>query len=290
MNRANLPKMTVLVVGGDGLIGSALVKKLTAKGYRVLKTSRNKESIDTINLDLLNVDLFLKDSPPSIDVLIIAAAITKFEECRKNPEEVYLVNVKAPVKLVEYYSKFQTKIIFLSTSSIFNGSQKKRLANEMPDGNSAYGIFKIRAERALGDLNANVSIIRFSKVVSPTNNLFTSWITDLSNGNKIRCFQDQYISPISLETAVAAIISIMKGQSRGTYQLSANDDVSYFEIGEYLTTMMQLSHTMIEPIKAIDQGIPDTEIFRYNSLDCSRLEKEFSIDAPGPFEFIKKLT
>ena len=87
----------VLVVGADGLLGSAVASRLEAEGCPVIRTSR-RGAPGTIPLDL--AALAEAWSPPAgIAAAVICAAVTATEECRARPNECRRVNVEATCEL-----------------------------------------------------------------------------------------------------------------------------------------------------------------------------------------------
>jgi dTDP-4-dehydrorhamnose reductase len=165
MNK-QIHETTILVAGGDGLIGSALTNYFEKAGYIVIATSRKPNRNYQSKLDFEKVDAFLQNSPPKADIVIIAAGITRFEECKANPGKARYINVHAPVKLANYYSEKGAYVLFFSTSAVFNGLYPLRDTSEKPDGTSIYGKLKAEAENELLNLNRQIAILRLSKVVS----------------------------------------------------------------------------------------------------------------------------
>jgi dTDP-4-dehydrorhamnose reductase len=280
--------MKILLIGKESSISILLASRLKNEGFEILTTSRRKQQADSIHLDLLDIDSFL-NKPPEVDIVIILAAISKFKECRNNFIKANIINNEAPVKLSSYYSQFGTKIILLSTSAVFDGSRPNIYSQELQNARSEYGKMKASAEQALLRLNGNISVLRFSKVITEEKNIFLTWKNQLLNGDNITCFKDQYISPIESKLACDIIIRLIKKSNNGVYQFSANSDMSYYEIAVELSKLINVNKKNIKPILAIDNQIIKEEIFRYTSLDSSRILNEFNIHAPSPIDFLDNL-
>jgi dTDP-4-dehydrorhamnose reductase len=280
--------MKVLLIGKESSIGNLLAPRLKREGFEVIITSRRENKDDSIQLDLLDLDNFLKN-PPKVDVVVILAAISKFKDCRENFVQANIINKEAPIKLAYHYSQFGTKIIFLSTSAVFDGSKPNISSLELQNGKSEYGKMKALAEQELLRINGNVSILRFSKVISEKTNIFSTWKDQLLKGDVITCFKDQYISPIDSRLACDVIALIIKNFKKGIYQFSANFDMSYYGIAVELSKLINVNKSNIKPILAIDNQINQDEIFRYTSFDTSRILKEFNIPAPSPIDFLDNI-
>ena len=77
--------MKALIVGGDGIIGSALTKALVSRGDTVCKTTRRSALAErnATQLDLASFDVDALRLPEA-DVAFFCAAITGFAACRTN--------------------------------------------------------------------------------------------------------------------------------------------------------------------------------------------------------------
>ena len=76
--------MRCLIVGADGSIGGAMALALGRRGHNVIATTRRAQAVahDQIFLDLAGP---LPDLP-GVDVAVVCAAMTRLEECRREPE------------------------------------------------------------------------------------------------------------------------------------------------------------------------------------------------------------
>ena len=125
----------ILITGCLGHIGSYLMENknfnkhrlvgldnlLTQRYCSLFNLKRKKKNIEFIYTDILekNFIKYVKEA----DILIHLAAITDAESSVNKKKEVDLVNFKSFKKIVGYCSKFNTKIIFPSTTSVY-GTQK----------------------------------------------------------------------------------------------------------------------------------------------------------------------
>uniref|UniRef100_UPI004048BCAF SDR family oxidoreductase n=1 Tax=Algoriphagus sp. TaxID=1872435 RepID=UPI004048BCAF len=280
--------MKILLIGKESGIGFLLASRLKKEGFEIITTSRRRENSDSIYLDLLDVDSFLKNAP-IVDFVIILAAISKFRECRDNFYEANIINSEAPVKIAYHYSQFGAKIIFLSTSAVFDGKSPNVSPLKPQNARSEYGKMKASAEQALLRTSGNICILRFSKVIIEERNIFSKWRNQLVNGEVITCFKDQYISPFDSNLACDILVLLVKKFKNGIFQFSANFDMSYYEIAIELSKLLNIDKKKIKPILAIENQIYHEDIFRYTSLDSTRVLNEFDISAPLPIDFLDNL-
>lgn len=279
-------KKKVLVIGGDSRIATSLIKELTARGDQVIYTSRRNEGLGSLFLDLNYVENFLESNPPDADIVVICAAITKFEVCRIDPQAAYQINVSAPLKIAVYYSGRGARIVFLSTSAVFDGKTPFAHPASLPNSKNEYGKLKAEAERLLTSLDKNIAILRFSKIIVPSENIFSLWSATLEKGETVSAFTDQYISPLTLHDALNVLLAVINDTEDGIYQFSANGDISYYEIISQLVYKSGGRTDLVLKDKAEKKGIPMKEIFRYNSLESSRVEKLLGSPSPAPLAFL----
>src|SRR5690242_18216923 len=113
----------LLVVGGDGLIGKALVSFLERDGRRPWKTTRRPGKLTerTITLDLTKAPTLPSTLHPV--VTFICAGITSVEKCEISPQETQTINVDNTLKLVDVLIARGSQVVYLSTNMVFDGSK-----------------------------------------------------------------------------------------------------------------------------------------------------------------------
>lgn len=103
--------MKMLVVGGDGRIGSELVRLLHTGGHEVTPTSRRQPVPDgSLWLDL---DQPIRDLP-LCDVVYLVAAVHTFQGCEGNAA-AWRINVDAPCAIVRKCGAFP---VFVSSDCV----------------------------------------------------------------------------------------------------------------------------------------------------------------------------
>ena len=116
----NKPGKSFLVIGVDGLIGGALARKLALEGATVHTTAKpgSKKAADVV-LDLAAADIE-QIALPRADVAVLCASINGFAACRRDPATARQVNAVAPEILTRQFRKNGTRVIYLSSSAVFD--------------------------------------------------------------------------------------------------------------------------------------------------------------------------
>lgn len=214
----------ILVVGSDGLIGSALLK---AFGPRAIGTSR-KEKSGKIKLDLAN-EKDCWQNLPNFTHAFVCAGETSLKICDENPQDTHLINVTNTLKLIKNLLLKRTKIIYFSTSLVFNGLQKYPNEGEKVDPICKYGYQKAIVEKELFQYGQNTLVIRLTKVVTPSLKLLSNWFNCLNSGGKIDAFVDYHFAPIDLGSIVNLATKVVFNWKSNILQISSNRDISYYD-------------------------------------------------------------
>jgi len=170
--------MKVLVTGGAGYVGCALVPMLLEKGYDVkvldnlmfggdqLLPFFREPKFEFIKGDVRN-PWDIKQAVQGCDAIIHLAAIVGYPACRQDPELAEAVNLDGTNNLALALSKDQT-IMFASTGSNYGAVEDICTEDTPLHPLSLYGQTKTKAEKILLD-NCSAIVYRFATAfgVSP---------------------------------------------------------------------------------------------------------------------------
>jgi nucleoside-diphosphate-sugar epimerase len=134
----------VLVTGGAGYVGSVLVPKLLAKGYRVkvidlylfgenvLDTVANHPDLKQIKGDIRDKELLLKEVPET-DAIIHLACISNDPSFELDPKLGKSINYDAFIPLVEICKKCKVaRFIYASSSSVYGVKEEENVTEDLP--------------------------------------------------------------------------------------------------------------------------------------------------------------
>lgn len=287
-NMRPIEQTRALVIGADGTIGAALARAWRQRGGVAIGTTRRATQAGGGDLVFLDLASAAENSAalPSSDVVFICAAMTKLDECRKNPDLVARINVDAPVAIAAQALKTGAKTVFLSTCAVFSGREPRVPADNIRDATSVYGRSKAEAEDRVLATGAGATVVRLTKVLTPGMPLLSGWAQALSRGDEIVAFDDHRIAPLFIDTVVDALIDIGLCAADGTFQLSAARDVSYAEIARHIATRCGVPPSLVQGRGAESCGIPPAEILPYTSLDVTRATDHTGFVAPDPLDAV----
>lgn len=174
------PRM-VLVIGGAGYIGSALVPKLLARGHRVrvldrlfyglepLRDVLNHPNLEVTQADFRCIDK-LVECMQGADAVVHLGAIVGDPACALDRDLTIEVNLMATKTIAEVAKGYGIRrFIFASTCSVYGASTDDQLLTEESALNpvSLYAVTKLASEQVLMDLataNFSPTCLRFSTI------------------------------------------------------------------------------------------------------------------------------
>lgn len=241
----------VLVVGGDGVIGSALVSYLRMRGMFCFATSRQKKHDCGQNVYLdFEQDISRFTPPFSGGYTILAAGISQLERCEKYTDQTSFINVQQTLALAKKLAQCGNRLIFLSSSHVFAGTQKLPATDFPVNPLTQYGRQKVAVEVGLQSIQPEAVILRLSKVIHPELSLFRQWHDAWSQGISTTAFMDMWAAPVALVDVICVICQIMQENWQGVYHISPHEEWCYYDIAMYLADTLGYDTSLVRGVSA----------------------------------------
>ena len=187
--------MKVLITGGTGFIGSALVRRLVNKGEKVGLVVRKESDIWRIkdlekNIDFFKGDLTEKRSLEKIfseylpDFVYHFATYGNFIGSQKNEDKIFSTNVKGTKNLVE--AARNTPVINFGSSSEYGLKNKPMKETDSCNPGNLYG--KAKLEQTLYCKDHEIPTLRIFSAYGPreeNKRLIPTLILSKLNGGKV---------------------------------------------------------------------------------------------------------
>lgn len=251
---------SALVIGTDGLIGDALLRRLQAHGWVTVGTTRRAVGdAALVRFDLTDPPAALLAAPAVGKlasqgdwVAFLGAAITGYAPCAQDPVATRRINVTNSVRLVGILMEAGAFVVYPSSNAVFEGATGRCNESSRPSAISEYGRQKADAEQAMLRLvdrtprQSGLAVVRLTKVVT-AKGLVGQWLETLRTGGDVEAATNLLLSPISLQFGVRCLTGIAAARRGGIYHLSGEGVVSYFEFALGLARALGAASAQVKP-------------------------------------------
>lgn len=258
-----------LIIGGDGAIGSRLSELFSLKGGAVLKTSRRRDCLSgkTVFLDLKTLE-GMELLSFEFGKAYFCTGISDTGECREDEVGTRQVNVDSTIRLMEALASKGTKIVFLSSSMVFDGSTDRPNWDEALRPMTAYGRQKAEVESWMAENLDRYAIVRLGKVLGVSFPLFERWAEAFRRGEVVEAFDDWRFSPVDLASVVGVLPIIASISDRGIYHLGSDGCCSYYQAACLLAKWLGLADSKVMGTRINESQFDPEWIPRFASLNC----------------------
>ena len=283
--------MTVLILGGTGLLGNSFNESYLKDNTKVVVHGRSIPS--NINFDINDQNKLLKSlNQIKPKYIINCAALTDVNLCNKDFSLAYLNNVLPNKKLIKCIKKAKIKphLTYISTDQVYNNvSRLKSSAEDKFNIINNYGKSKYYGELEMKNYS-NSLIIRtnfFGQSNLSYRKSFTDWlIKNVKDEKKTLLAKNIYFNPIHISYLINYVKKMIKEKINGTYNIGSKDCISKFEFGKLVLKKLSINN---------DKLIPYTSSMKINKrpegtyMSTFKIEKKLNLNLPSIKESIGKL-
>ncbi|MBX7166641.1 MAG: SDR family oxidoreductase [Pirellulales bacterium] len=274
--------MHVLLTGASGQLGAYLLRALTRRGVATVAWS-GRGTGTLFQTPLCSIDLAdqaavraaFDDAAP--DVVIHTAAMSAIADVLADPDRAHAVNTAGTCLLAELAAARRARLVYISTDLVFDGEESPCRETTPPRPLSIYGRTKLLAEPVVLD-DAQGLVIRVSLLFGPTlidrPTFFDHQVAALREGRTLRLFDDEWRTPLDLDSAAAGILAAAQSDVRGILLLGGRERLSRLEMGQQIADACGASRALLEATSRLTVGGPEPRP-RDTALDSSRFERHF---------------
>lgn len=274
--------MKYLIIGGTGAIGYKILQSIHKEDSSVEFTFLNNKQV-LKNSHFLNIensiqtkDLIKKISP---DIVIHCSALSNIDFCETNKRKAESINVLGTKNIVEGCKESNSKIVYISTSFVFDG-KKKYSENDNASPSTFYGFTKFKGEEIVKDSNLPFLILRTDQPYS--------WIEQWQHTNSVirvidslkkkKIFyeiNDWYNVPTYVPDFVNATMELIKLEKEGIFHVSGSDFLNRYDWALLTAQIFQLDPNLIKPInssslnlsaKRVNGNLGNEKLFRETGI------------------------
>jgi dTDP-4-dehydrorhamnose reductase len=214
---------------------------------------------EAMRLDLADRDAIwraMKSAKP--DAVLHLAAASSPAHCEANKEETRRLNVETTAHLAEFCAELGSKLVFTSSSQVYDGTSPP--CRELPDPKprNGYGQQKLEAEKLVVDILPSAAILRVAVMYGMagpgTNNFLQQWLDAWQQGREVTAFFDEIRSFMSGTSAVDGLFKVLEKGAEGIFNLGGANAISRFEFAELASAAFGLPQAKI--IRKSQQEVP----------------------------------
>lgn len=252
----------LLITGGTGFIGSALVKRLSAaEGVEATVLSRQDKK-GSGNISYLRADMTdrasmdaLAGEADQIDCLVcLASLIPQPGSDGPGASKYAAQNIGSTINLLGLIEKRAPSVVYVSTLDVYGPIKKLPITESHPtEPSTIYGMTKLVSETILGavckELNLPLSILRLSQVYGPGEPVIKaipSFMSAISAGREPVLYGDgsEMRDYVHVDDVVSAVVNAIERRKSGVYNIAGGRAAS---IREVLDIILTISGSRLKP-------------------------------------------
>ena len=254
----------LLLTGANGFVAGSIIEAARGR-WDVHAASRGAAPVEREGLvwhsfDPLDMDAFhevFHEVDPAC--VVHTAAIADIDLCEANRDLAARVNYTYTHDLAELCWDHDTRFVFLSTDTVFDGERGMYTESDVPRPINFYADTKVRAENAVRDFGGNYVIARVALVmglpVLGEGNSFVSRMAHaLREGRSVTTPANEVRTPIDVITLGRALLELAGHDYRGVLHLSGSDRLNRHEMMQRIAKRLDLPADLV--VAQDPSGIP----------------------------------
>ncbi|MCI9179730.1 MAG: NAD(P)-dependent oxidoreductase [Lachnospiraceae bacterium] len=274
--------MATLIIGGNGLVGTRLVKYLCEMGEEVISFSAHAPAQEVKGCVYVQGDvteygtlnMLLKNYP--VERILHNAAVSHPKLFRDNPYKIYRTNVLGTMISLEAARNYGiSRYLYMSSGAVYGNISMDIVTEEVPmHAENPYGATKVACEELVRNYGLDAASLRIGFVYGPGRKYecpINQILTDCMKKGEVSWERgrDQKLDYIYLEDCVKAIavIAMAKKLPHTEYNVGGGEIVPY-------TRVIQKAEELYPQVK-ISIGDGDLGYDNLGALSVERAAKDF---------------
>ncbi len=253
-------KENILITGGTGLIGYALIKYFQENSNaNIFQIIRKNDIKDDLNIfkgtEIIHTDLsnpsFIKVLPKNIDIIIHLAQSENYKLFPEYADQVFDINIRSSFNLIEFARINNCKKFFYASSgSVYDNT----ITNNLPlrensllklNVNDFYTASKIATENIISPYSKYMDIligrIFFPYGIRQKKSMFIPKIINMVNDSKeinINGKDGLIFNPTSVELIAYCIFELLNKDKKGIFNIASPNKISLINFVETIAEVL----------------------------------------------------
>jgi glucose-1-phosphate thymidylyltransferase len=246
-------KKKLLILGSNGQLGQCFRKQsILYPEFDYVFATRN--DVNVTNYESL--EEYINSINP--DFIINCIAYTAVDKAESEIEQAYLINAKLPKNLAILSTKYNCKLIHISTDYVYNSEQGEHTENSVTNPCNVYGASKLKGDKNVIICSQDGIVIRTSWVYSDFgNNFLLTMIKLMKDKTELTIINDQIGSPTSGYSIVDAILKLIPQYSKvkrenRVFNFSDNGIISWYDFAVKIQKLSGFNNCKLIPSPTSD--------------------------------------
>jgi dTDP-4-dehydrorhamnose reductase len=223
--------MKVAVIGGNGQLGSDVVRVFSERGDEVCALTHT-------DIELANMESVARCLEPMAPALVVnTAAMHHVDQCEQQPEKAFAVNAIGARNLAIVTRDLGGALVHVSTDYVFDGRKgQPYVEDDAPLPMNVYGNSKLAGEGFVRTINPRHFVLRVSAIYGKQpcrakgGNNFVELMLKLGRERgKVRVVDSEVVSPSPTAQIAAQIYDLSRSDAYGLYHGTAEGHCSWYE-------------------------------------------------------------
>lgn len=298
---SSLNGKTILITGGDGMLGTAFREIITSYTDNVSLYSYGKQSFDVTNYEHI-----IKHSSLNPDIIIHCAAIVNADYCEENISEATNVKITGTQHIIEMAKLCNSKVFYPQSFLIYDGKQSPICETTKPNPLGVYGKLKYQSEQLLRNELENTLVVRMAgffggkekdknfvgKIIPHISKLIKAGEKKIKIGDRV--WQPTYTNDLAYNSLV-----LLANNKSGVYCMASHGEASFYELTCQIMEILGISNFDIDKVlansvakdekaKRPEKAIIENKRLKNENLDRQRTWQE-SLEEYVDQEYFKNL-
>jgi dTDP-4-dehydrorhamnose reductase len=263
--------MRIVVTGANGLLGSRCCSLLAAQGHTVFGLGRGAQRAQgdfaylTCELSReVEVAASMAESRP--EAILHTASMTEVDACEREPGAAFAANVEGTANVSRAARRAGAHLVYVSTDYVFDGECGPYDEEAIPNPRGVYAVTKHMGEQAARVFVPGVAIARTAVVFGwPSSGRpnFGAWlVAALQQGQTVRLFEDQLVSPSLADSVAAQVSELTVRKLAGIWNTCGADVVDRVTFGRALCAQFGFDDRLLIPTRLAGVKLPSPRPLR----------------------------
>ncbi len=255
--------MKIIITGGSGFVAGSILSQISDEIDTYTLSRRNKPDNLPRHIHWIKISSDKENEWSNIilqvrpNVIIHTSAMADIDECEKQPELAWKVNVDLTRVLLQSAEEVSSRFIFCSTDTVFDGIKGMYIEEDIPVPLNVYARTKVQAEQDVLQAKIPRVVTRLSLVMGfPVLGIGNSFLArmqqKIEEGKPVPMPEDEYRTPIDVITAGKALIELAHNSFEGVIHLAGNERISRYNMAKIIAREMGWDETLIQPYVITD--------------------------------------